>query len=118
MVIKSILNKENTFKILLTVHSLCNYSCKYCPDNLHDGKYTDITADQYLNFFKNLMIDNPEILDYKNKKITFTGGEPTLFPDIEKLLFFFKENKFKNVNNIIETKNIIIIVNILFSSRN
>jgi len=97
MTIKSILNKKSVFTIGVLVHTVCNYSCKYCPIGLHDGMFKDITTEDYIRFFENLLLDNPHILDHQIKKITFTGGEPTLFPKMELLLKYVKNNNFDTV---------------------
>jgi organic radical activating enzyme len=92
MKIKSIENNE--FNILFSVLNLCNYSCRYCPANLNNGSKPRILTEDYINFFKNLFLDNPQILNYEKKFISFTGGEPTIYQGIDTLIDFFKENNF------------------------
>lgn len=93
--IKSIINDE--FKINFMVLNKCNYNCKYCSDHLKNGSTPPITVKEYINFFNNLFIDNPEILLYDKKTITFTGGEPSIYEGIELLTKFFKDNSFKTI---------------------
>jgi MoaA/NifB/PqqE/SkfB family radical SAM enzyme len=92
MKIKSIENNE--FNILFTVLNKCNYSCRYCPAYLNDGSKPRILIEEYIEFFKNLFIDNPQILNYEKKFISFTGGEPTIYEGIDSLIDFFKEYNF------------------------
>jgi len=92
MKIKSIENNE--FNIQFTVSNKCNYNCVYCPPKLKSGSTPLISADIYVNFFNNLFIDNPQILKYEKKFISFTGGEPTIYPGLEILIDFFKQNNF------------------------
>jgi organic radical activating enzyme len=93
--IQSITNDQ--FKINLTVLNECNYKCKYCCDYLQNGSTPRITADEYINFFSNLLIDNPEISFYRERIATLTGGEPSLYDGIDILAKFFKEKMFKTV---------------------
>jgi organic radical activating enzyme len=91
--IKSIVSDE--FNITLSVTNYCNYSCEYCPKFLHDGSTQVLDVEVYFKFFTQLFLDNPEIENYPNKFVTLTGGEPTLYKGIEKLVKFFKEHNFK-----------------------
>ena len=86
--IKSIVSDE--FNITLSVTNYCNYSCEYCPKFLHDGSTPVLDVEVYFKFFTQLFLDNPEIETYPNKFVTLTGGEPTLYKGIEKLVKFFK----------------------------
>jgi organic radical activating enzyme len=91
--IKSIVSDE--FNITLSVTNACNYKCEYCPKFLHDGSTPTLDVEVYIRFFTQLFLDNPEISDYPNKFITLTGGEPTLYKGIEKLVKFLKSHDFK-----------------------
>lgn len=90
--IKTIENNE--FNLQVTVSNKCNYHCRYCPSILNNGSVPLIPTENYIKFFKNLFIDNPEILEYENKFIGLTGGEPTIYPGIESLIDFFNEHNF------------------------
>ena len=90
--IKSIITDE--FNITLSVTNHCNYSCEYCPKFLHEGSTPVVDVEVYINFFTQLFIDNPEIEQYSRKFITLTGGEPTLYKGIERLVKFFKAHDF------------------------
>lgn len=94
MNISSIRNDNFTINAILS--NFCNYNCNYCPPRLKDGSQQSISVEEYINFFSNLLQDNPEISNYSDRIISFTGGEPTLYPGIEKLFTFFQEHNFKN----------------------
>ena len=57
----------------------CNFTCSYCPDHLHDGKYGFPKYEDALHFIKSLSNQSPE-----NAHIVFEliGGEPTLWPKL------------------------------------
>ena len=92
MKIQAIDNIE--FNIQMTVLNQCNYSCRYCPPKLNSGSTPLISTETYLKFFKNLLIDNPEIMQYEKRFVGFTGGEPTLHPGVEAMIDFFRDNDF------------------------
>ena len=92
MKIKAIENNE--FNIQFTVSNQCNYSCKYCPPKLSSWSTPLIPIETYIRFFKDLIADNPEIMDYEKRFVGLTGGEPTIYPGIDNLIDFFKENNF------------------------
>lgn len=95
MKIKSIQNNE--FNIQFTVSNDCNYSCKYCPPQLNSGSTPLISTETYINFFTNLIKDNPEIMEYDKRFVGLTGGEPTIYPGIEDIIDFFQKNNFNIV---------------------
>ena len=86
--------ENNEFNIQMTVSNQCNYSCRYCPPKLNNGSTPLIPVETYLRFFKDLLIDNPEIMQYEKRFVGLTGGEPTIYPGIDSLIDFFKDNKF------------------------
>lgn len=90
--IKSIENNE--FNIQFTVSNQCNYSCKYCPPKLNNGSTPLIPIETYIRFFKDLILDNPQIMDYEKRFVGLTGGEPTIYPGIDSLIDFFRQNNF------------------------
>jgi organic radical activating enzyme len=93
--IKTIIN--NNFTLNFIVSNKCNYSCAYCPSDLNDGSTPHVSSDEYIQFFHNLLIDNPEISEYTRRIVTFTGGEPSIYEGITSLMTFFKENNFENL---------------------
>lgn len=90
--IKSIENSE--FNIQMTVLNKCNYSCRYCPPKLNSGSTPLIPVETYIRFFTDLIADNPEIMQYEKRFVGMTGGEPTVYPGIDDLIDFFKDNNF------------------------
>ena len=71
--------------------SVCNYSCSYCLESLHDGK---IKFSDYKPFVKFLRTVKEK---YKERPlmITIYGGEVTRWPDIDIFLKICKEEHFK-----------------------
>jgi organic radical activating enzyme len=93
--IKEIHNPSNDFHINLLLHNVCNYSCKYCNSCLHNGSGPKLTTQDYISFLSNLLYDNESFFNKKQKKITLTGGEPTLFLNIESFLDYLKQQQFE-----------------------
>jgi len=78
---KKISRIENTNFSVVTwvVNDICNYSCRYCPPQLHNGK--NYKNDDWENISE--FIDHTvETLGSDDKKVIFSisGGEPTLSP--------------------------------------
>lgn len=73
-------NFPNHLSIGWELTSTCNYSCWYCPDYLHNGKYKWPDLEKSLAFFDNVC---------KQKELvymTMVGGEPTLWPQLTEFL--------------------------------
>jgi len=75
---------QDQIKIEWNLGKRCNYDCTYCPSSIHDNfsPHTDInlleaTVDKLCKLGKPL-------------RISLTGGEPCVHPDIEDLLDYFK----------------------------
>lgn len=75
---------QDQIKIEWNLGKRCNYDCSYCPSAIHDNfsPHTDInileaTVDKLCELGKPL-------------RISLTGGEPCVHPDIENLLEYFK----------------------------
>lgn len=73
-------NFPNHLSIGWELTSTCNYSCWYCPDYLHNGKYKWPDLNKSLEFFNNIC--NQKELVY----MTMVGGEPTLWPELVEFL--------------------------------
>lgn len=76
--------QQDQIKIEWNIGKRCNYDCSYCPTSIHDSfsPHTDInileaTVDKLCELEKPL-------------RISLTGGEPCVHPDIEDLLEYFK----------------------------
>ena len=93
--VQSIINDE--FSINLTLLNLCNYRCTYCAPHLNGGSTPRVPAEQYIQFFNGLLDDNPQIHNYARKRVTFTGGEPSIYRDFVEVAKFFKEKGFSIV---------------------
>lgn len=75
---------QDCIKVEWNLGKRCNYDCTYCPSSIHDNysPHTDInvleaTVDKLCELGKPL-------------RISLTGGEPCVHPDIEDLLDYFK----------------------------
>jgi len=75
---------QDQIKIEWNLGKRCNYDCTYCPSSIHDNfsPHTDIaileaTVDKLCEIGKPL-------------RISLTGGEPCVHPDIEDLFDYFK----------------------------
>lgn len=86
--------ESHDFNLQISVLNKCNYSCTYCPACLHDGSTPTIPVETYIKFIASLLENNPSINAYKQKFAGLTGGEPTIYPDIEKLFQFLREKDF------------------------
>ena len=83
---------QDSIKIEWNLGKRCNYDCTYCPSSIHDNHspHTDInileaTVDKLCEIGKPL-------------RISLTGGEPCVHPDIEDLLDYFKRKDIFWVN--------------------
>lgn len=70
---------KDSVKIEWNLGKRCNYDCSYCPSEIHDNHsaHTDLRVLERA-------ID--EIAKLKNPRISFTGGEPTVHPQFNKIL--------------------------------
>ena len=83
---------QDQIKVEWNLGKRCNYNCTYCPSSIHDNfsPHTDIntleaTVDKLCEIGKPL-------------RISLTGGEPCVHPDIEDLLDYFKRKDIFWVN--------------------
>lgn len=83
---------QDQIKVEWNLGKRCNYDCSYCPDSIHDNysPHTDInilerTVDRLVELGKPL-------------RISLTGGEPAVHPDIEDLFDYFKRKSIFWVN--------------------
>lgn len=78
---KKVFQIENEKYSVVTwvLNDICNYSCRYCPDDLHNGKnYKQDNWENISAFIDHIL----EYLSADDKKVLFSlsGGEPTLSP--------------------------------------
>jgi MoaA/NifB/PqqE/SkfB family radical SAM enzyme len=83
---------QDQIKVEWNLGKRCNYDCSYCPSAIHDNHspHTDInilekTVDKLCEIGKPL-------------RISLTGGEPCVHPDIEDLFDYFKRKNIFWVN--------------------
>lgn len=72
----------------------CNHACSYCPAQLHDGSLTWQDARLIRNMYRQLKRHYVEGLG-QSVWLQFTGGEPTMHPQIVPLLEDAKDHGFK-----------------------
>lgn len=63
----------------------CSYACSYCPKALHDGSVAWQRVEDVVAFYERL---HSHYMDRRGKQVwlQFTGGEPTMHPQIIRLL--------------------------------
>jgi MoaA/NifB/PqqE/SkfB family radical SAM enzyme len=90
--VTSVWPHQDQIKVEWNLGKRCNYDCTYCPSSIHDNysPHTDInilekTVDKLCELGKPL-------------RISLTGGEPCVHPDIEDLLDYFKRKDIFWVN--------------------
>lgn len=83
---------QDFLKVEWNLGKRCNYDCSYCPAAIHDNHspHTDI------NVLESAVDKLCEI--GKPVRISLTGGEPCVHPDIEDLLDYFKRKSVSWVN--------------------
>lgn len=64
----------------IVLGNLCNWSCSYCPKNLHDGSYPWLTKDALIKFLTKAC-QHYKSLDKNYFDFNFLGGEPSLYKD-------------------------------------
>ena len=87
------LNSQNLnwFVVNWCLGNTCNYSCSYCPVNLHNGTKKWHATDRIKMFIEKIKACHPE----KNIYFEFTGGEVTLNPDFIDICKFCTESGVK-----------------------
>lgn len=88
---------DNTYDlhVMWSIHNKCNYSCSYCPDNLHNGDWSWLQFKQVTEFIDKMEDHYVKRLGFKNILISFTGGEPTLWKDFKKFVKYINEKGFR-----------------------
>ena len=85
----SIENKlEDYLYITYNFTSTCNFNCTYCWPAAHDGKFRFPNLEIVCNNFSHLL----RSYNKGNVRITISGGEPTLWPELGKFAKYLKEN--------------------------
>jgi len=86
-------DNPNSINVAWELTTTCNYSCWYCPDYLHNGKYKWPDLQSSLTFFNNLA----KLKDIIH--IDMAGGEPTLWPEINQFLINKPSNSVVEVSS-------------------
>ena len=83
---------QDSVKIEWNLGKRCNYDCSYCPASIHNNSspHTDINILERA-VDKLLELDKP-------LRISLTGGEPCVHPDIEDLLDYLKRKNISWIN--------------------
>lgn len=76
---------DRAVRIQWSMGNTCNYSCVYCPPELHSGTKPWLTTDQYLNIVEKIS------QHYRNKQDRYMhweliGGEVTTIPGFEQVI--------------------------------
>jgi hypothetical protein len=81
---KKIIKIENVGRAHITwiLNDVCNYSCRYCPSVLHDGKNHLFEWDVIEPFLEKLF----EVYKDRNVGFSLSGGEPTMSPFFPELV--------------------------------
>ena len=90
--VTSVWPHQDQIKVEWNLGKRCNYDCSYCPSSIHDNSspHTDI------NILEATVDKLSEI--GRPLRISLTGGEPCVHPDIEDLLEYFKRKDIFWVN--------------------
>ena len=77
---------QDSLKVEWNLGKRCNYDCAYCPSSIHDNSspHTELsiltnTVDKLVNVNSNL-------------RVSLTGGEPCVHPDISELLQYIRDS--------------------------
>jgi len=73
-------NRQGFLNVTWEVTSTCNYSCWYCGEAQHDGKYRWPDLDVALRWWHSICDQRPSV------HADLLGGEPTLWPDLSTFL--------------------------------
>jgi len=82
--VTSVWPHQEQLKVEWNIGKRCNYDCSYCPDSIHDN-YSPHTPIDILEKTVDRLCELEKPL-----RISLTGGEPAVHPDIEDLLEYFK----------------------------
>ena len=81
--------QSKVFKIEWNIGKRCNFNCSYCDDYTHDNFSKHLS----LEIAKKTIDKIIEKTKDKKIKINLTGGEPTVNPEIEKIIdYMFNHN--------------------------
>src|SRR5690606_33123464 len=74
---------EELLHICWMLHNQCNHRCSYCHESNYSGSYKWLIYDDVVRFLEKVFAHYDS---FKRKYlVSFTGGEPTIWPDFFKL---------------------------------
>lgn len=79
--------QAKVFKIEWNMGKRCNFHCSYCDEFTHDNKSKHVSFEVAKNAIDKIV----EKTQGKQIKINLTGGEPTVNPNIEKIIDYMYE---------------------------
>ncbi|WP_442505085.1 radical SAM protein [Novipirellula sp. SH528] len=82
--------QSSIFVVNWNLGKRCNYSCSYCPKDLHDLSSGHLTFVEMTKAFGNILRAKKAAGDAREIRLELTGGEPTLNPDLEKFLSWLR----------------------------
>lgn len=77
---------QNSLKIEWNIGKRCNLDCSYCPSEIHDNH----SPHTYIELLKSAVDKLSQI--NKPLRISFTGGEPCVHPQISELFHYAKKH--------------------------
>jgi len=77
---------DNYFVVNWCFFSICNFSCSYCPEILHNGQKRGPDIQVVKNFCRRIVESKPD----KRVFFEFTGGEVTFYKQFSELLEYLK----------------------------
>lgn len=83
---------QDSIKVEWNLGKRCNYDCSYCPVEIHDNHSPHSSIEILEN-----TVDSLAQLG-KPLRISFTGGEPTVHPEFERLLKYCKSKMVAWIN--------------------
>lgn len=79
---------EDYLYITYNLTTTCNFKCSYCWPEAHDGKYRFPDIEIVSKNFSHLLSQ----YNKKNVRITLSGGEPTLWPELGQFVKYLHDN--------------------------
>lgn len=81
--------------VMWSIHNKCNYQCSYCPPALNSGNFSGLKLENLKGFIDRIEKHYAEKLGFKNILFSFTGGEPTLWPDFREFIKYIEHKGFR-----------------------
>lgn len=81
-------NVKDYLYITYNFTTTCNFKCNYCWPTAHDGKYRFPDIDIISKNFSHLLSQ----YNKKNVRISLSGGEPTLWPELGQFVKYLHDN--------------------------